>query len=138
MCRSSVCTPSDIPGVNPATNDRMILYYCLMTKVDRSQAIIQYFSGRVVTVCNLLCPFLFQIIPLKLLFLNSSLLHGTFGKHVMTTVSRDNIGLLFRCTGQQRLTCRLISRQWRKFHILSNSHYNPLIQKLITHHIQIQ
>jgi hypothetical protein len=21
-------------GVNPATNDRMILYYCLMTKVD--------------------------------------------------------------------------------------------------------
>jgi hypothetical protein len=26
--------PSDLPGVNPATNDRMILYYCLMTKVD--------------------------------------------------------------------------------------------------------
>jgi hypothetical protein len=25
--------PSDSPGVNPATNDRMILYYCLMTKV---------------------------------------------------------------------------------------------------------
>jgi hypothetical protein len=22
------------PGVNPATNDGMILYYCLMTKVD--------------------------------------------------------------------------------------------------------
>jgi hypothetical protein len=28
--------PSDLPGVNPATNDRMILYYCLMTKVDGS------------------------------------------------------------------------------------------------------
>jgi hypothetical protein len=27
---------SDLPGVNLATNDRMILYYCLMTKVDRS------------------------------------------------------------------------------------------------------
>jgi hypothetical protein len=27
---------SDLPGVNPATNDRMILYYCLMTKVDWS------------------------------------------------------------------------------------------------------
>jgi hypothetical protein len=26
--------PSDLPGVNPATNDRMILYCCLMTKVD--------------------------------------------------------------------------------------------------------
>jgi hypothetical protein len=26
--------PSDLPGVNPATNDRMILYYCLMTKMD--------------------------------------------------------------------------------------------------------
>jgi hypothetical protein len=26
--------PSDSPGVNPTTNDRMILYYCLMTKVD--------------------------------------------------------------------------------------------------------
>jgi hypothetical protein len=25
---------SDLPGVNLATNDRMILYYCLMTKVD--------------------------------------------------------------------------------------------------------
>jgi hypothetical protein len=25
---------SDLPGVNPATNDRMMLYYCLMTKVD--------------------------------------------------------------------------------------------------------
>jgi hypothetical protein len=24
----------DLPGVNPATNDRMILYYRLMTKVD--------------------------------------------------------------------------------------------------------
>jgi hypothetical protein len=24
---------SDLPGVNLATNDRMILYYCLMTKV---------------------------------------------------------------------------------------------------------
>jgi hypothetical protein len=32
--RSSICIPSDLPGVNPATNDRMILYYCLMTKVD--------------------------------------------------------------------------------------------------------
>jgi hypothetical protein len=29
MCRSSVRCPSDLPGVNPATNDRMILYYCL-------------------------------------------------------------------------------------------------------------
>jgi hypothetical protein len=27
--------PSDLPGVNPATNDRMILYYCLTTKVDQ-------------------------------------------------------------------------------------------------------
>jgi hypothetical protein len=26
--------PSDLPGINPATNDRMILYYCLMTKVE--------------------------------------------------------------------------------------------------------
>jgi hypothetical protein len=26
--------PSDLPGVNPTTNDRMILYCCLMTKVD--------------------------------------------------------------------------------------------------------
>jgi hypothetical protein len=32
--RSSVWTPSDLPGVNPATNNRMILYYRLMTKVD--------------------------------------------------------------------------------------------------------
>jgi hypothetical protein len=32
----SLCFPSDLPGVNPATNDRMILYYCLMTKVDQS------------------------------------------------------------------------------------------------------
>jgi hypothetical protein len=32
--RSSVRIPSDLPGVNPATNDRIILYYCLMTKVD--------------------------------------------------------------------------------------------------------
>jgi hypothetical protein len=30
--RSSVCTPSDLPSVNPATNDSMILYYFLMTK----------------------------------------------------------------------------------------------------------
>jgi hypothetical protein len=26
------CYVSDLPSVNPATNDRMILYYCLMTK----------------------------------------------------------------------------------------------------------
>jgi hypothetical protein len=26
--------PSDLPGVNLTTNDRMILYFCLMTKVD--------------------------------------------------------------------------------------------------------
>jgi hypothetical protein len=26
--------PSDLPGVNPTTNNRMVLYYCLMTKVD--------------------------------------------------------------------------------------------------------
>jgi hypothetical protein len=32
MCRSSVQCSSDSPGVNPATNDRMILYYCLTTK----------------------------------------------------------------------------------------------------------
>jgi hypothetical protein len=25
---------SDLPGVNPATNNRMIFYYCLMTEVD--------------------------------------------------------------------------------------------------------
>jgi hypothetical protein len=29
-----VAIQSDLPGVNPATNDRMILYYRLMTKVD--------------------------------------------------------------------------------------------------------
>jgi hypothetical protein len=28
------CYISDLPGVNPATNDRMIPYYCIMTKVD--------------------------------------------------------------------------------------------------------
>jgi hypothetical protein len=28
--------PSDLSGVNPETNDRMILYYCLTTKVDQS------------------------------------------------------------------------------------------------------
>jgi hypothetical protein len=28
------CKISDLPGVNPATNDRMTLYYYLMTKVD--------------------------------------------------------------------------------------------------------
>jgi hypothetical protein len=32
----SLCFSIDLPGVNPTTNDRMILYYCLMTKVDRS------------------------------------------------------------------------------------------------------
>jgi hypothetical protein len=26
--------PSDLPGVNPTTNDRMILYCCLMTRMD--------------------------------------------------------------------------------------------------------
>jgi hypothetical protein len=26
--------PCDLPGVNPTTNDRMILYYRLMAKVD--------------------------------------------------------------------------------------------------------
>jgi hypothetical protein len=26
--------PSDLPGLNPATNDRMVPYYCVMTKVD--------------------------------------------------------------------------------------------------------
>jgi hypothetical protein len=46
------CFSSDLPGVNPATNDRMILYYCLMTKVDRSYAIVRYFPGRVVTTTN--------------------------------------------------------------------------------------
>jgi hypothetical protein len=49
MCRSSVRCPSDLPGVNPATNDRMVLSYCLMTKVDRSEAIVRYFPVRVVT-----------------------------------------------------------------------------------------
>jgi hypothetical protein len=44
------CFSSDLPGLNPATNDKMILYYCLMTKVDRSLAIVRYFSGRVVTI----------------------------------------------------------------------------------------
>jgi hypothetical protein len=28
------CYLSDLPGVNPVTNDRMILYYRLMAKVD--------------------------------------------------------------------------------------------------------
>jgi hypothetical protein len=32
----SLCYSSDLPGVNPATYDMMVLYYCLMTKVDRS------------------------------------------------------------------------------------------------------
>jgi hypothetical protein len=26
--------PSDLPAINPTTNDRRILYYCLMTEVD--------------------------------------------------------------------------------------------------------
>jgi hypothetical protein len=26
--------PSDLPGVNPTTNDGTILYYCLRTKVE--------------------------------------------------------------------------------------------------------
>jgi hypothetical protein len=43
------CFSSDLPGVNSATNDRMILYYCFMTKGDRSLAIVRYFLGRVVT-----------------------------------------------------------------------------------------
>jgi hypothetical protein len=30
--RSSLCVSSDLPGVNPATLNRMILYYNLMTK----------------------------------------------------------------------------------------------------------
>jgi hypothetical protein len=30
----SILIVSDLPGVNPVTNDRMILYYCLLTKVD--------------------------------------------------------------------------------------------------------
>jgi hypothetical protein len=29
--------PSDLPGVNPATNERMILYCRLMAKVDWSR-----------------------------------------------------------------------------------------------------
>jgi hypothetical protein len=32
----------------PATNDRMIFYYCLVTEVDLSLAIVRYFPGRVV------------------------------------------------------------------------------------------
>jgi hypothetical protein len=32
--RSFVRIPSDLPGVNPATNDKMILYCRLMAKVD--------------------------------------------------------------------------------------------------------
>jgi hypothetical protein len=27
-----LCVPSDLPGVNPATLNGMVLYYCLMTK----------------------------------------------------------------------------------------------------------
>jgi hypothetical protein len=50
--RSSVSIPSDLPGVNPTTNDRVILYYCLMTKVDWFYATIQYFSGRVVKIMD--------------------------------------------------------------------------------------
>jgi hypothetical protein len=49
MCRSSVRCPSDLPGVNPAINDMMILYYCLVTKVDPSEATVRYFPWRVVT-----------------------------------------------------------------------------------------
>jgi hypothetical protein len=30
--RSSLCVTSDLPGVNPTTLNRMILYYRLMTK----------------------------------------------------------------------------------------------------------
>jgi hypothetical protein len=30
--RSSLCFPSDLPGVNPVTLNGMILYYRLMTK----------------------------------------------------------------------------------------------------------
>jgi hypothetical protein len=32
MFRSSVCDSSDLLGYDPATLNRMILYYCLMTK----------------------------------------------------------------------------------------------------------
>jgi hypothetical protein len=32
ICRSLLLCKVISPGVNPATNDRMILYYCLMTK----------------------------------------------------------------------------------------------------------
>jgi hypothetical protein len=34
ICRSLLLCKMISPGVNPATNDMMILYYCLMTKVD--------------------------------------------------------------------------------------------------------
>jgi hypothetical protein len=36
---------SDLPGVNQATNDMMILYYCLMTKVDRFRQLYGIFLG---------------------------------------------------------------------------------------------
>jgi hypothetical protein len=32
--RSSMCYPSDLPGFDPTTYDRIILYYRLMTKMD--------------------------------------------------------------------------------------------------------
>jgi hypothetical protein len=39
------CYISDSPGVNPATNDRMILYYCLMTKVEWFRRSYDIFLG---------------------------------------------------------------------------------------------
>jgi hypothetical protein len=39
------CYISDLPGVNPATDDRMILYYCLMTKVDWFRRLYGIFLG---------------------------------------------------------------------------------------------
>jgi hypothetical protein len=37
--------PSDLPGDNPTTNDKMILYYCLMTEVDWFRRLYGIFLG---------------------------------------------------------------------------------------------
>jgi hypothetical protein len=50
----------------------------------------------------------FPLAPLKPPFLNSSLPHGIFEKHIMIIISRGEIRHPFRFSGQQRLTGKLI------------------------------
>jgi hypothetical protein len=59
-------------------------------------------------VYNLLYHSSFPLAPLKPPFLNSSLPHGIFEKHIMIIISRGEIRHPFRFSGQQRLTGKLI------------------------------